>query len=394
MTEVTETTLHEVDVAVIGGGAAGLMAAMTASARGRSVAVLEHNERLGKKILISGGGRCNFTNLGAAPENYLSANPDFCKSALARYTPWHFVELVERHGIAYHEKKLGQQFCDGSSREIVGLLEQECRDTGVEVHLHCRVEKVERSGAGFELATSRGTFRAAALVVACGSLSFPQIGATGFGHALARQFGLRVTELRPGLVPLTWDDPACAELSGVSVPIAVRHGEGSFEEALLFTHRGVSGPAVLQISSYWNQGETLDFDLLPGFDAVEWLRENHGAKMELATLLSQRLPRRLAQLWGEKFASRPLERYKLRDLEEVGRLLNRWPFPPSGTEGYAKAEVTLGGVDTGDLSSKTFEARKVPGLYFIGEVVDVTGHLGGYNFQWAWASGHAAGEAV
>ena len=390
------SSLREVDVAVIGGGAAGLMAAMTAGARGRSVAVLEHNERLGKKILISGGGRCNFTNLGAAPENYLSAQPDFCKSALARYTPWHFVELVEKHGIAYHEKKLGQQFCDGSSREIVGLLEKECRDAGAALHLHCRVEQVARSAAGFEVATSQGTFRAAAVVVACGGPALPKIGATDFGHALARQFGLRLVAPRPGLVPLTWDDPGfpCAELSGLALPVAVRHGEGSFEEALLFTHRGVSGPAVLQISSYWNEGETLHFDLLPGFDAAEWMRENHGAKMELATLLSQRLPRRLAQLWGDRFASRPLERYKLRDLEEIGRLLNRWPLAPTGTEGYAKAEVTLGGVDTRDLSSKTFEARQVPGLYFVGEVVDVTGHLGGYNFQWAWASGHAAGEAV
>jgi predicted Rossmann fold flavoprotein len=386
---------RETDVLVIGGGAAGLMCAMTAAARGRSVALVEHQERIGNKILISGGGRCNFTNLGATPENYLSAQPEFCKSALARYTPWHFVELVEKHGIAYHEKKLGQQFCDGSSKEIVAMLLRECADAGVEVHTGCKVEAVAREGGGFTAQTSLGTFEAASLVIATGGLSFPKIGATDFGYRIAQQFGLEVLKPRSGLVPLTWEEELFVELSGVSLPVVARHGGASFEENILFTHRGLSGPAILQISSYWKAGETLHLDLLPGVDAAAWLREKQGEGIELATLLAERLPRRFAQLWcARHIESRPMNQYKKALLEEIGRFLNHWPVTPTGTEGYAKAEVTLGGVSTAELSSKTMEARRLPGLYFIGEVVDVTGWLGGYNFQWAWASGHAAGEVA
>jgi len=389
-------SLQEVDLVVVGGGAAGLMCALTAAARGRSVALLEHQERVGNKILISGGGRCNFTNLHAAPENYLSARPEFCISALVRYTPYHFVELVEKHGIAYHEKKLGQQFCDHSSKDIVGMLLRECDDAGVVIETSCRVETIARGGlGGFEIETSRGTWSSQSLVIAAGGLSFPKIGASDFGYRIARQFGLPIVETRPGLVPLTWDEETFVELSGVSLPVVARHNGGSFEENILLTHRGLSGPAILQISSYWKPGETLHLDLLPGVDAAEWLRSNQADSIELSSLLAEKLPRRFAQLWCHRHSdSRPLNHFKTHLLGEIGRFLNRWPVTPTGTEGYAKAEVTLGGVSTDALYSKTLESRTVPGLFFIGEVVDVTGHLGGYNFQWAWASGHAAGNAV
>ena len=389
-------SFEEVDLVVIGGGAAGLMCAITAAARGRSVALLEHQERVGNKILISGGGRCNFTNLYAAPENYLSARPEFCISALARYTPYHFIELVEKHGIAYHEKKLGQQFCDNSSKEIVGMLLRECADAGVSIHTSCTVEKVTRGGlGGFEVETGRGNWNCQSLVIAAGGLSFPKIGASDFGYRIARQFDLPLVETRPGLVPLTWDEETFVELSGVSLPVVARHNGATFEENILLTHRGLSGPAILQISSYWKPGETLHLDLLPGVDAAEWLRANQADSIELASFLTEKLPRRFAQLWCHRHSeSRPLNHFKTHLLGEIGRFLNRWPVTPTGTEGYAKAEVTLGGVSTDALSSRTMEARNVPGLFFIGEVVDVTGHLGGYNFQWAWASGHAAGNAV
>jgi predicted Rossmann fold flavoprotein len=384
------------DVLVVGAGAAGLMCAIEAGKRGRRVAVLEHNERVGLKIAISGGGRCNFTNLGAGPENYLSANPDFCKSALARFTPWDIVALVEKHRIAYHEKKLGQQFCDTSSRAIIEMLLAECAAAGVEIRTHCRVEEVRRSNR-FHLETSMGPLESASLVVATGGLSFPKLGATDFGYRIARQFGLKMTQVRPGLVPLTFgaSEQSLTALSGLSVPVVARHAGQEFPENLLFTHRGMSGPAILQISSYWGEGETVHFDLLPelrGDDLVTQTRARNG---DLVNALAAHWPRRFAEAWCARHAlAKPLRHYKARELADLGALLNAWPVPFSGTEGYPKAEVTLGGVDTSELSSKTMEARRVPGLFFIGEVVDVTGWLGGYNFQWAWASGHAAGQVV
>ncbi|MEA3213701.1 MAG: hypothetical protein QOE70_6758 [Chthoniobacter sp.] len=380
------------DVIVIGGGAAGLMCAIEAGKRGRRVLLLEHNDRVGKKIAISGGGRCNFTNLDARPERFLSGNPDFCKSALARYTPWDFVALVEKHGIAYHEKKLGQQFCDGSARAIIDLLLAECAAAVVEIRVNCQVTAVEKPER-FRLATNQGELDCASLVIATGGLSFAKLGATDFGYRIARQFGLRLTAVRPGLVPLTFtpEDTAFHELSGLSLPVTARHHGQEFTENLLFTHRGISGPAVLQISSYWREGETLHFDLLPGHDDTV-LAAARLSQSDLPTVLSQHWPRRFAEAWCARNApAKPLAHFKTRELEAVRALLRTWPMRFSGTEGYPKAEVTLGGVETAELSSKTMEARRVPGLFFIGEVVDVTGWLGGYNFQWAWASGHAAG---
>ena len=384
------------DVIVLGAGAAGLMCAIEAGKRGRRVMVIEHNDRVGKKILISGGGRCNFTNLNAGPENYLSRQPDFCKSALARYTPWDFVALVEKHGIAYHEKKLGQQFCNGSSREIINLLLTECEHAGVEIKLNCRVGEVRKADR-FSLATNGSAFECHSLVVATGGLSFPKLGATDFGYRLARQFGLPLTEIRPGLVPLTFAPPDAplGKLSGVSVPVVARCDGAAFEENLLFTHRGVSGPAVLQISSYWREGQAVAFDLLPGNSAAEVLAKARKEPIDAATLLSRYWPRRFAEAWCTRYApAKKLPHFTAAEMKDLAAALNAWPLQFSGTEGYPKAEVTLGGVDTASLSSKTMEARQVPGLFFIGEVVDVTGWLGGYNFQWAWASGHAAAQAV
>jgi predicted Rossmann fold flavoprotein len=384
------------DVIVIGGGGAGLLCGFTAGRRGRRVAVLEHSERTGRKIEISGGGRCNFTNTGATAENYLGERPEFCKSALARFTPWDFIALVEKHGIAWHEKKLGQQFCDGSSREIIAMLLAECADAGADVRCGVRVEQVEK-GDRFRLATSRGELTCDSLVIATGGLSFPKLGATDFGHRLARQFGHRVTELRPALVPLTFPrgDSSLGALSGVALPVVAGCNGMTFEEAMLFTHRGVSGPAVLQISSYWREGREVTFDLLAERGAAEALLKARATGRDLAAVLAERMPRRFADAWCARHApAKLLVHYKQREFDETMRLLRSWPFQPAGTEGYAKAEVTLGGVDTSELSSKTMESRRVPGLFFIGEVVDVTGWLGGYNFQWAWASGHAAGGVV
>ena len=384
------------DVLVIGAGAAGLMCAIEAGKRGRHVTVIEHNERVGLKIAISGGGRCNFPNLGAGPEHYLSANPDFCKSALARYSPWDFVALVEKHRIPYHEKKLGQQFCDTSSRAIIELLLAECAAAGVEIRTRCHVTEVRRSDR-FHLATSTGPLDSAALVVATGGLSFPKLGATDFGYRIARQFGVKLTGIRPGLVPLTFAaaDQPLAALSGLSVPVAARHAGAEFRENLLFTHRGLSGPAILQISSYWHPGETLHFDLLPDASATDLLTRTRSENTDLPTALTAHWPRRFAEAWTQRHAPAKTPRhYTARELTDLTTLLHAWPLAFAGTEGYPKAEVTLGGVDTRELSSKTMEARNVPGLYFIGEVTDVTGWLGGYNFQWAWASGHAAGQAV
>lgn len=385
------------DVIVIGGGAAGLMCAIEAGRRGRSVLVLEHNERLGKKILISGGGRCNFTNLHATPENYLSINPHFAKSALARYTPADFLALVERHRIRWHEKKLGQLFCDFSSREIVELLQQECDAAQVHLQLNCRVEEVTRPDQ-FRLRTSQGEFTSEALVIACGGLSFPKIGATDFGYRIAKQFGHTIVSPRPGLVPLTFapsERAAFAELSGISVDAEVTAGDASFRENILFTHRGLSGPAILQVSSYCAPGETFAVNLLPELNAQEFLLGQRQSNKELKTALSIHLPARFTQAWCAHVAdSRPLRAYSTEELVALAHKLRHWEIRPADTEGYAKAEVTLGGVDTRELSSKTMESRLVPGLFFVGEVMDVTGWLGGYNFQWAWASGHAAGQTV
>jgi predicted Rossmann fold flavoprotein len=385
------------DVIIIGGGAAGLMCAIEAGRRGRSVLLLEHNERLGKKILISGGGRCNFTNTGAGPEYYLSSNPHFCKSALARYTPADFISLVERHRIAYHEKKLGQLFCDTSSREIVDLLQRECEAAGVNIRLNCIVQEV-RKPLSFEVATNLGTYTSDALVIATGGLSFAKLGATDFGYRIARQFGLNLIEPRPGLVPLTFrtdDQQTFAALSGISVDASVSHDGAIFRENILFTHRGLSGPAILQISNYCPPGRPFHIDLVPGRSALELLDAHRQSGKALKTVLAQQLPARFTQAWCERFApSRPMHRYSNAELESIARELQRWELAAAETEGYPKAEVTLGGVDTNELSSKTMESRHVTGLFFIGEVVDVTGWLGGYNFQWAWASAHAAGGAV
>jgi predicted Rossmann fold flavoprotein len=388
------------DVLVIGGGAAGLFCALTAGQRGRRVRVIEHANRCGKKILMSGGGRCNFTNTGTRPENFLSANPHFCKSALARYRPEHFIALVERHGIAYHEKELGQLFCDDSSKQIVRMLLDECAAAGVDVRTQCSIEAVEKTDGSFRLRTTQGVFEAPALVVASGGLSIPSMGATGFGYALAKQFGHSVLPTRAGLVPLTLSGTRAErmqDLAGVALPVTATAGKQSFSNAMLITHRGISGPAILQISSYWQPGEPLTLDLLPGEDAfarLKALREQRPAA-ELRTVLAELLPKRLAQrLCEENFESRPMRQFTPKELQQIADALQRYPLVASGTEGYRTAEVTLGGVDTRELSSSTMESKLCPGLYFVGEVMDVTGWLGGYNFQWAWASGHAAGSAV
>jgi len=391
------------DVMIVGGGAAGLMCALTAGHRGKRVLVVEHANRVGKKILMSGGGRCNFTNTGATPANYLSANRHFCKSALARYTPWHFIELVERHRIAYHEKELGQLFCDESSKLIVKMLLDECAAAGVRVETSCSIERLgqgDSDEARFRLHTTHGNFSAPSLVIASGGLSIPSMGATGFGYELARNFGHAVLPTRAGLVPLTLSgkhQERLADLSGVALPVTARCNGASFSNYLLVTHRGVSGPAILQISSFWQPGDDLRLDLLPGQDALEllqqWQRERPAA--ELKTMLGEVIPKRFAQRLCEHWLpNRPMKQYNAPQLREIAQLLGDWSLVASGTEGYRTAEVTLGGVDTDEISSSTMQSRRVAGLYFIGEVVDVTGWLGGYNFQWAWASGHAAGNAV
>ena len=392
----------EADVVVVGGGAAGLMCAAVAGQRGRRVRLIEHAERVGKKILMSGGGRCNFTNLHVTPANYLSANPHFCKSALARYTPADFIELVSRHGIPFHEKERGQLFCDHSSRQIVDLLVAECRDAEVVIEVGTEVTEVAKVEGGFRLETSSGRLRTESLVVATGGLSMPLMGATDFGYELARHFGHKVLSTRPGLVPFTLAEPARSlygSLAGVSLPAVVVCGKRRFDAGLLFTHRGLSGPAILQISSYWQNGDDIAVDFFAGRGAREWLRERRRERpaAELKNVLGEVLPKRLAQLLCEVAGGaveRPLRQYSGEEIEALGARLGAWSFLPDGTEGYRKAEVTLGGVDTNELSQATLESKKVPGLFFIGEVVDVTGHLGGFNFQWAWASGHAAGEVA
>jgi predicted Rossmann fold flavoprotein len=383
------------DVTIIGGGAAGLMCAIEAGKRGRSVAVLEHGARAGNKILISGGGRCNFTNINAGPENYVSGNPHFCKSALARYTAADFTALVERHGIAFHEKKLGQLFCDFSSKQILDMLLAECAAVNVKIILNCKVQTARKSGR-FRLDTSAGPMECDSVVVATGGLSFPKIGATDFGYRIAEQFGLRVTGTRPGLVPLVFggkEREAFGPLSGISLDVIASGNGKRFRENCLFTHRGLSGPVILQISNYRDENASISLNLLPEVSAQAFLTAERKSAKELKTVLGRYLPQRFAQAWCDLHApSRPMSQYTAAELEGIARRLANWEIQPEGTEGYAKAEVTVGGVDTAELSSKSMEARNVPGLYFIGEVVDVTGWLGGYNFQWAWASGHAAGQ--
>jgi predicted Rossmann fold flavoprotein len=383
------------DVIVLGAGAAGLMCAVEAGKRGRRVAVLERAERIGKKILISGGGRSNFTNLHCRPENFISANPHFAKSALARYTPADFIALVEKHGIAYHEKTLGQLFCDGSAQQIVAMLEAECRAAGVRIQTNVEVKEVSRED-GFLLRADDDEFRAEALVVATGGLSIPKMGATAFGYDLARQFGLNIVLPRPALVPLTLNKDDIAhfcDLAGVSAEVVASIGAQSFREKMLITHRGLSGPAILQISSYWKPSQAITLDLAPERELTAMLRDPT-ARRDLPSAKAAfriALPNRFAERWLDLH---PPQGWTNNALDELERRAHHWQIIPEGTEGYAKAEVTAGGIDTNELSAKTMESRKVPGLYFIGEVVDVTGHLGGFNFQWAWASGFSAGRAV
>ncbi len=392
--------MDQFDVVVIGAGAAGMICAAEAGKRGRSVLVVDHAPKPGEKIRISGGGRCNFTNLNTSPAQFISRNPSFAISALRRYTQRDFIALVERYGIAYHEKTLGQLFCDGSSRQIVDLLLGEMREAGVRLRLGTRVEAIERNAGGFLLRLQDGPVGCRSLVVATGGKSIPKMGATGFGYDLARQFGLAVVETRPALVPLTLEPTLLerlAPLAGVAVDAVAACGRTSFAEAMLFTHRGLSGPAILQISSYWREGDEITLSLLPGVNLFEELRaaRAQNGRQALQTALSAFLPKRLAQLVadGEKGPAN-LADYSDKRLRGIEEAVNRWRFKPAGSEGYRTAEVTLGGVDTGELDSRTMEAKRVPGLYFIGEVVDVTGWLGGYNFQWAWSSGWCAGQAA
>ena len=387
--------IQKFDALILGGGAAGLMCAIEAGKRGRRVAVLEHSDKLGKKILISGGGRCNFTNIHCRPDNFLSANPHFAKSALARYTPTDFINLVEKHRIPYHEKTLGQLFCDGSAREIVAMLEEECRAANVTIILNSRIREVTR-GDEFSVRTTNAEFNASAVVVAAGGLSIPKIGATSFGYDLARQFVLKIREPRPGLVPLVLAEPdrsRYCDLAGVSCEVVASCDGQQFREKMLVTHRGLSGPAILQISSYWNTPHPVNIDLAPGHPVTDSLHDPKVPRSltALRSQLRKILPTRFADRWLEHHAPSAWTNAGLSDFEGQ---VHAWSIHPSGTEGFEKAEVTNGGIDTNELSAKTMECRTVPGLYFVGEVVDVTGHLGGFNFQWAWASGAAAGRAL
>lgn len=389
------------DVIIIGAGAAGLMCASAAGKRGRRVLLLDKADKIGSKILVSGGGRCNFANLHVNPAAYLSQNLHFCKSALARYTPQDFLTLMRQHNLSWHEKALGQLFCDQKAPAVVEMLWAECRDAGVDLHLNTEVSEISRIGADFHLQATQGRLDAVSLVIATGGPSIPRMGATDFGVRVAKQFGLKSIPFSPALVPFTFTQDVLeglfAGLAGVSTEVAVSCGEGYFREQMLFTHRGLSGPVILQISSYWQKGEAIVIDLLPGRDAAAWLQamQKQRPKVELKTVLSEILPNRLAlRLCESLFPNRPLGQYGEKQLQAIAQQLQGWELTPSGTEGMRTAEVSVGGVDTRELSSKTFEARKAPGLYFIGETVDVTGWLGGYNFQWAWASGWCAGQVV
>ena len=400
MTLVRPPNLNVHDVIILGAGAAGLMCAAVAGQRGRSVLVLEQARQPGEKIRISGGGRCNFTNLHTTPANFLSDNPRFCHSALSGFTQQDFISLVERYGIAFHEKTRGQLFCDGSSRQIIDMLLEECRRARAQLRLGVRISAISKAEGSFVVVTDQGEFRARALVVATGGPSIPKMGSSGFGYKVAEQFGLKIVPPRAALVPLTFDAALLAqfkEMSGVSVDAVVSCGKARFDEALLFTHRGLSGPAILQISSYWRDGQDIVIDMAPGTDVLaglKQLRRDH-PKQEMATALSGLVPKRLARIIADATAGpERLADFSDKLLMQVAAGVTQWRVRPNGTEGYRTAEVTLGGVDTSELSSKTFEARSVPGLYFIGEVIDVTGHLGGFNFQWAWSSGVAAGRVA
>ena len=389
------------DVIVIGAGAAGLHCAAHAAKRGRSVLVLDHAKQAGKKILISGGGRCNFTNMYAGPDNFLSSNPHFCKSALSRYTQWDFIGLVAEYGIPYHEKTLGQLFCDDSAKDIVRMLMSECDRYGARVQLRTEIVSVDFDD-GYCVETSRGEYRSEKLVVACGGLSMPKLGATPLGYQIAEQFGHSIVPVRAGLVPFTLqeeDKKRFAELSGVAVPVTAEANDGYFREAMLFTHRGVSGPAILQVSSYWQPGEAVSINLLPDLDAYEWLKtqQQQQPKSQLNTVLQAHFPKRVVTALAEHHQwplSNKLADTSNAQFQTIADNLNRWQLKPNGTEGYRTAEVTLGGVNVDEVSSKTMERQKQPGLYFIGEVLDVTGWLGGFNFQWAWSSGFACGSEV
>jgi predicted Rossmann fold flavoprotein len=392
--------MRSTDVVIIGAGAAGLMCALTAAARGREVLLVDHANKAGKKILMSGGGRCNFTNMYTDPANFFSQNPHFMKSALARYTQWDFIAMVGKHRVPYHEKKLGQLFCDNKSRDILEMLLQECRQGGVELRLGTSVQQIEKTEAGYLLRTDMGAITSPSLVVATGGLSIPTLGATGFGYEIARQFGHHVLATRAGLVPFTTTDQLkelCAELSGTSVECQVSCNDQSFRENILFTHRGLSGPAILQISSFWHAGDAVEINLLPDHDALEWLQDQQAEHpdSELKTMLGEVFTKKMATLLADRWsASKLMKQYTPAGVRDIADKLSAWQVVPAGTEGYRTAEVTVGGVDTREVSSKTMESLKSPGLYFVGEVLDVNGHLGGFNFQWAWASGHAAAQFV
>ncbi len=376
------------------------MCALTAAGRGRKVLLLDHANKAGKKILMSGGGRCNFTNMYTEPGNFLSQNPHFCKSALARYTQWDFIELVSKHGVPYHEKKLGQLFCDNKASDILGLLLAECEQAGVQLLLNTSIQQIDKAASGYQVHTSAGPLGCESLVIATGGLSIPTLGASGFGYQVAKQFGHNLLPTRAGLVPFTITDQLkalCGELSGTSVDCLVSCNGESFRENLLFTHRGLSGPAILQISSYWQPGQAVAINLLPEHDVPSWLLEQQAQRpnSELKTLLGEIFTKKMANLLAEHwFVSKPMKQYSPGELSAIAEQLASWQLVPAGTEGYRTAEVTLGGVDTREVSSKTLESLKSPGLYFIGEVLDVSGHLGGFNFQWAWASGYAAAQYV
>ena len=394
--------MEEYDVIILGGGAAGLMCAIVAGSRGRKVLVLEGSNKIGKKILMSGGGRCNFTNLHCEPSRFISANPDFCTSALSRYTQWDFIALVEKYGIAYHEKTLGQLFCDDSSKQILAMLQAECDDAGVRILTDCEIRSVDYSER-FVVKSDDGSFTSPSLVLATGGLSIPKMGASDFGYRLAKQFGLKVHETRAGLVPFTFSGAmheVTGRLSGISLPARLGTNSISFTESILFTHRGLSGPAALQLSSYWTPGDEIELDLLPELDAATLLAQAKVAqpKALIRTILSELLPRALVlelqSICWQPTAETILAEVSDKRLQGVAAELHGWLLKPAGTEGYRTAEVTMGGIDTDELSSKTMQSKKQPGLYCIGEVVDVTGHLGGFNFQWAWSSAQAAGEVA
>jgi predicted Rossmann fold flavoprotein len=386
----------DLDVVIIGGGAAGLFCAIHAGKRGLKTLVIEHNAEVGRKIIISGGGRCNFTNIHTTPENFVSANPHFARSALARFQPSDFIDIVKRHRIAFHEKKLGQLFCIGRSRDIVDMLLAECSRSRVRIETRCSVTAVERAADGFAVRSGKGDLKCRSLVIATGGLSFPKIGATGLGYRLARQFGIAVEPVRPSLVPLVFDrEHQFAKLAGISLDAEVAAGAAVFRENILFTHRGLSGPAILQASNYWHPGETLVIDILPGTSFSEIIVRNRDSKQRVDNFLKRHLPERFVDTFGAgRFPLKPLNELSKKDISALSETIHGWRPLFRDTEGWHKAEVTIGGVSTSELSSQTMEAKKVPGLYFIGEVVDVTGWLGGYNFQWAWASGFAAGQAV